>query len=132
MQLRPCSRSLGALVVVGVASVAFGACSGNDGATSSPSSTTRASSVSTTSTAASTGAATPEAAIGAYLADRGNEYIGDCSGSDPATDLGKYCSILQEDRGDSQSYLVGPVASEGETIVVTRTGQGWELSVPAP
>ena len=116
-------RYLGPLTFVVMASLALGACGDDGGEPPGPSSTT------TTTTQDST-PATPEAAIEAYLADRGEAYVGDCSEADPATDIGKYCSILQEDEGDSRSYLVGPVASEGETIVVVRRGRGWEVTVP--
>ncbi|MCJ7437806.1 MAG: hypothetical protein MUP97_08610 [Acidimicrobiia bacterium] len=137
MMVRACAQRLGMLIVVGLASVALGACGGNDGGKSDRTSTTVAppasvTSPTTTSPTAASGAATPEAAIAAFLASRGQEYIGDCSGSDVATDVGKYCSLLQEDRGDTRSYLIGPVAAEGETIVVARHGQVWELVVPGP
>ena len=78
---------------------------------------------STTTTIAST----PDFAIDKYLALRGHAYIGNCSKSKVPVDVGKYCAALKHDDGVIRTYLVGPVASEGELYVLARNTQGWRV-----
>jgi hypothetical protein len=75
---------------------------------------------------------TPEGAIAAYLSAHGLVYAGDCSVTSVPADIGKYCSILQKEQGSTSTYLVGPVASEGRTFVVTRyPSDRWRVTSPA-
>ena len=70
----------------------------------------------------------PDQAIGAYLDGYGLVYAGDCESADPETDIGFYCSILWEDRGDQLIYVTGPVFSELEVwILLSLQGEdgGW-------
>jgi S1-C subfamily serine protease len=67
----------------------------------------------------------PEDAIGAYLADYGLWYAGDCAWTDPSTDIGMYCSILYEDRGFDLIYILGLTFSEADTwVLVGQYGDG--------
>lgn len=74
------------------------------------------------------GHATPEEAIGAYLAQYGLEYAGDCAYADHETDIGSYCSVLWEDRGDQLIYAAGLAFSEPDTwLLLAQQGEsgGW-------
>ncbi len=61
---------------------------------------------------------TPEDAIGGYLDSYGVAYAGDCGWADPNWDIGKYCSILYEDRGFQAIYLLGLTFSEVDSWVL--------------
>jgi hypothetical protein len=89
---------------------------------------TKAPTTTTTTTRPTSGVATPEVAIRDYLAARDHSYAGDCSRTSVPADIGKYCSILQEDNGMTRKYLVGPVASEGDIYVVARDESGWRVA----
>ena len=70
----------------------------------------------------------PEQAVTVYLEQYGLEYVGDCEYADLETDIGSYCSILWEDRGDQIVYAVGPVFSEPEVwLLLVDQGEngGW-------
>lgn len=70
----------------------------------------------------------PDQAIGAHLEGYSLVYVGDCESADPETDIGFYCSILWEDRGDQLIYVTGPVFSELEVwLLVSLQGEdgGW-------
>jgi hypothetical protein len=73
----------------------------------------------------------PEQAVAAYLDGYGLVYAGDCESADPETDIGFYCSILWEDRGDQLIYVTGPVFSELEVwlLVALQGGEGGWLVV---
>lgn len=69
------------------------------------------------------GHATPEEAIGAFLADQGLGYAGDCSLIDLDRDVGLYCSSLWEDQFDTRTYTAGLAFSEPDTwLLVSRLG----------
>ena len=51
-------------------------------------------------------------AIAAYVEESGEQYAGDCENTDIETDIGKFCSMLWEDRGDSAIYVVGTTFSD--------------------
>ena len=72
------------------------------------------------------GYATPEEAIGAYLEQYEVPYAGDCSLADLETDVGSYCSVMWEDRGNELIYLAGLVFSEADTwLLLADQGGGW-------
>lgn len=68
-----------------------------------------------TSVPPAAGHATPEDAIAAYLQEYGVDYTGDCAFIDLDTDIGLYCSMLWEDRGDQLIYDIGLAFSEPDT-----------------
>lgn len=105
------------------------------GTPATTSTSTPTTSITTTSTATTTTtpvASTPEGAIRDLLAAGNRAYIGDCSTTSVPADIGKYCSILRKDNGATRSYLVGPVASEGDIYVVARKAQGWSVVQVTP
>ena len=70
----------------------------------------------------------PEEAIAVYLGEYGLEYAGDCAYVDLDTDIGSYCSMLWEDRGDQLVYAVGLAFSEPDTwLLLALQGEtgGW-------
>jgi len=70
----------------------------------------------------------PEEAIAVYLEEYGLEYAGDCAYADFETDVGSYCSMLWEDRGDPLIYVVGLAFSEPDTwLLLALQGErgGW-------
>ena len=82
-----------------------------------------------------TGYSLPEQAITAHLEQYALEYVSDCRNTDPATDVGAYCSALWEGRGDTLVYLTGPTFSEADTwLLLARRGEGggWLIVDNAP
>jgi hypothetical protein len=76
------------------------------------------------------GHATPEEAIGAFLADRGLGYAGDCNFIDLDRDVGFYCAALWEDQFDTRTYMAGLAFSEPDTwLLVSRLGAGDDWTV---
>jgi hypothetical protein len=74
------------------------------------------------------GHATPEEAIASYLLGYGLEYAGDCAFVDLDTDIGFYCSMLWEDRGDQLIHAAGLTFSEPDTwLLLALQGEtgGW-------
>jgi hypothetical protein len=72
------------------------------------------------------GYATPEEAIDAYLEQYGVLYAGDCALADLETDIGSYCSMMWEDRGNELIYVAGLVFSEADVwLLVADQGGGW-------
>jgi len=80
-------------------------------------------------------------AIAAYVEESGEQYAGDCETTDLEADIGKFCSKLWEDRGDSAIYLVGVTFSDvglwvlleqvnGDWVVVDTSLAGGESSEP--
>jgi hypothetical protein len=51
-------------------------------------------------------------AIAVWIEQSGEQYAGDCATTNVETDVGKYCSQLWEDRGDSAIYALGFAFSE--------------------
>ncbi len=107
---------------------------GSSAKTGAPPTSLATSTIAATTTTATSPvlASTPEDAIRAYLATRDHAYIGDCSKSRVPADIGKYCSLLKADSGARRSYLVGPVASEGDIVVVVRDARGWRVVSVSP
>ena len=81
-------------------------------------------------------------AIAAFVEESGGQYAGDCENTDIETDIGKFCSMLWEDRGDSAIYVVGMTFSDvvlwvlleqvdGDWVVVdTVAGSGGDAESP--
>ena len=68
-------------------------------------------------------------AITVWVEEYGEQYAGDCGITDIEKDVGKYCSSLQEDRGDSAIYLIGPTFSEFAFWVLLEQVDGdWVVS----
>ncbi|MDI6858090.1 MAG: zinc-ribbon domain-containing protein [Dehalococcoidia bacterium] len=70
------------------------------------------------------GHSSPEDAIGAFLAERGVEYAGDCDMISLDEDIGSYCSILWEERSDGDIYAIGLAFSEGDTWLLVEESEG--------
>jgi hypothetical protein len=71
-------------------------------------------------------------AIAAYVEESGEQYAGDCESTDPEKDIGKYCSMLWEDRGDSAIYVVGTTFSEiGMWVLLEQVDGDWVVSATA-
>jgi hypothetical protein len=133
------ATSLAALAC-GVAVAAVGCGGSSSNSTPRRTTTTRATTlapVTTTTVPATTvpppttaaGASSPTAALASYLSAQGHEYANDCSAANPATDVGKWCSLVRDDGADQKVYGVGPVAAEVVTIVtVQRNGSGWVVT----
>ncbi len=72
----------------------------------------------------------PEDAIAAYLEWYGLGYVGDCDFADIDTDVGLYCSVLWEDRGDTLIFAAGMTFSELDTWLLLASeepGGGWQV-----
>jgi hypothetical protein len=68
-------------------------------------------------------------AIAVWVEGYGEQYAGDCATTNVETDAGKYCSSLQEDRGDSVIYIIGPTFSEYDTwLLLERVDGDWVVS----
>jgi len=68
-------------------------------------------------------------AIAAWVEEYGEQYAGDCDTTDIETDVGKYCSTLWEDRGDSAIYAIGLTFSEyGFWLLLERVDNDWVAS----
>ena len=68
-------------------------------------------------------------AIAVWVEQSGEQYAGDCETTDVETDVGKYCSSLQEDRGDSAIYLIGLTFSEyGIWLLLEQVDGDWVVS----
>lgn len=75
-----------------------------------------------------TGYDLPEEAISVYLEGYGLEYAGDCAYVDLESDVGSYCSMLWEDRGDQLVFAAGLAFSEPDTwLLLALQGEtgGW-------
>jgi hypothetical protein len=129
------------LVVVALVTVLAASLSGCGGdkarKRSSTTTTTNAPSTSLppTTTPLPAGFPTPEDAIRDYVEAHGHEYVGDCAGTDPATDVGKWCSALATDNGSSRIYGIGPAFAEfAEQLTLENGPGGWLVtgSAPAP
>ena len=82
-----------------------------------------------TSTTSESGAATPAEAIEVWMDGEGLAYAGECATTTIEDDLGKYCSSLCEDRGESQIHKVGPTFSEYTTwLLLERSGGTWSVT----
>jgi len=70
-----------------------------------------------------------EEAIAVFLEQYGEQYAGDCATTNVETDVGKYCSTLWEDRGDSAVYAIGLTFSEYDTWLLLELVDGdWVVS----
>jgi len=70
-----------------------------------------------------------EEAIAVWVEEYGEQYAGDCGITDIETDVGKYCSSLWEDRGDSAIYVIGLTFSEfGFWVLLERMDGDWVVS----
>jgi hypothetical protein len=68
-------------------------------------------------------------AIAVWVEGYGEQYAGDCATTNVETDAGKYCSSLQEDRGDSAIYVIGLSFSEFDTwLLLERVDSDWVVS----
>jgi hypothetical protein len=68
-------------------------------------------------------------AVAAFIEGYGEQYAGDCESTNIDTDVGKYCSKLWEDRGDSAIYIIGLTFSEFDTwLLLEKTGGDWAVS----
>jgi len=55
------------------------------------------------------------------------DYAGDC-GTTTAEDVGKYCTVLHEDRGATRIYAGGPTFSEFDAwLLVRHDSTGWNV-----
>jgi len=63
-------------------------------------------------------------AIAAFVEGYGEQYAGDCATTNVETDVGKYCSTLWEDRGDSAVYVIGLTFSEYDTWLLLELVDG--------
>ena len=78
-------------------------------------------------------AETPEAAIEALTASRGERYAGDCAATVSPDDIGAVCSRLVEEREQMRAYLTGRTFSEFDTwLFLAWTGDGWCVVGEAP
>lgn len=80
------------------------------------------------------GFATPEDALADYVMNFLKEvYAGDCDTTNIETDVGKVCSRLVEDRGDSAVYAIGLTFSEfGEWVLLVKVDDLWQVGKTAP
>ncbi len=70
-----------------------------------------------------------ENAIAAIVEQSGEQYAGDCAITDIDTDVGKYCSSLWEDRGDSAVYALGLAFSEyGVWLLLEPVDGDWTVT----
>jgi len=70
-----------------------------------------------------------EEAIAVWVEEYGEQYAGDCGITDIETDVGKYCSSLWEDRGDSAIYAIGLTFSEfGFWVLLEQVDGDWVVS----
>jgi hypothetical protein len=68
-------------------------------------------------------------AIAVWVEEYGEQYAGDCETTDIETDVGKYCSTLWEDRGDSAIYAIGLTFSElGFWVLLEQIDGDWVVS----
>ena len=68
-------------------------------------------------------------AIAVWIEQSGEQYVGDCDTADVQMDVGKYCSTLWEDRGDSAIYAIGLTFSEfGFWVLLERVDGDWVVS----
>jgi hypothetical protein len=68
-------------------------------------------------------------AVAVWVEDSGEQYAGDCATTNVETDVGKYCSQLWEDRGDSAIYVIGRTFSEfGFWVLLERADGDWVVS----
>ena len=68
-------------------------------------------------------------AIAVWVEQSGEQYAGDCETTDVETDVGKYCSTLREDRGDSAIYAIGLTFSEfGFWVLLEPVDGDWVVS----
>ena len=68
-------------------------------------------------------------AIAVWVEEYGEQYAGDCETTDVETDVGKYCSSLWEDRGDSAIYAIGLTFSEfGFWVLLEQVDGDWVVS----
>ena len=68
-------------------------------------------------------------AISVWVEEYGEQYAGDCETTNVETDVGKYCSSLWEDRGDSAIYAIGLTFSEyGFWVLLEQIDGDWVVS----
>jgi len=68
-------------------------------------------------------------AISVWVEEYGEQYAGDCETTNVETDVGKYCSSLWEDRGDSAIYAIGLTFSEfGFWVLLEQVDGDWVVS----
>lgn len=78
--------------------------------------------------ASSLQAATPEAAIGAFVQANAEQYAGLCEQTRSPQDVGKVCSKLIDQRGSVQAHLIGRTFSEFATwVFVAPEASGWTV-----
>ena len=120
------------LLVLAPALVALTACSSDSSPGGHSATTTTAAGVTTTTGASGS---TPEDTVARYVLAHGHQYVGDCASGNVANDVGKWCSLLQADRGATRIYGIGPVASQISTVLTLhRKGGRWTVTTadPAP
>ena len=132
-------RRLGAVMFALVAALIGAGCGSSDSssrsASSSPGSNTVTTTTlaSTTTTPSSSATTQPERtvddAIGTYVRSVGHDYAGDCGDTTLGEDVGKKCSMLQQDRGAARIYALGPAFSEFDTwLLVQHREDGWSVT----
>jgi hypothetical protein len=66
--------------------------------------------------------------MAAHYRDAGLRYVAACENASLSNDVGSYCSVLHEDRGDSRIYATGPVFSEFDTwLLLGEQADGWHV-----
>jgi hypothetical protein len=76
---------------------------------------------------------TAEGAVAAFVQTQGAAYAGPCEQTRSPQDIGKVCSRLIEERGQTRAYLIGRTFSEFSTWVFIRpTSNGWTVVTAAP
>ncbi|MEX2268852.1 MAG: hypothetical protein WEA75_09220 [Acidimicrobiia bacterium] len=129
------------VLIAALVIVLLAACGGTDGdkhtkkKRSATTTTTLAAATTTTTTTTTpaVGFATPEDAIRAYVEAQGNQYAGDCAGTDLETDVGKWCSAVRANDGTNATYGIGPAFAEfAEELTLVNGPGGWTVTSSAP
>src|SRR5215213_5916119 len=78
-------------------------------------------------------AATPEAALAAFVVLAGGVFAGPCAQTRSPDDIGKVCAGFVDERDHLRAYLLGRTFSEFTTwVFLDEDGRGWTLLASAP
>jgi hypothetical protein len=75
----------------------------------------------------------PEEAIARYVAEKGEEYAGDCAEASQDQDIGKTCTAFQNERENQRAYLAGITFSEFTIWLFVEKSDGrWSVVATQP
>ena len=78
-------------------------------------------------------AATPEAALVAFVVLAGGVFAGPCAQTRSPDDIGKVCAGFVDERDHLRAYLLGRTFSEFTTwVFLDEDGRGWAVVASAP